>query len=117
MGRHIRAFSVDGPPVNRHRPAVDVMFDSVASWSQTSVIGVLLTGMGADVARGLGELRSREAETIAQDEVSSVVWGMPRVAVQQNAASQALPLSKVGTFLMNRCYQLVQVIRVSTTPL
>lgn len=104
-GRHIRAFSVDAPPVNRHRPAVDVMFDSVAGWSKTNVIGVLLTGMGADGARGLGELRARGAETVAQDEASSVVWGMPRVAVQQNAASQVLPLSKIGTFLVNRCYQ------------
>lgn len=104
-GRHLRAFSVNAPPVNRHRPAVDVLFDSVASWSKNNVIGVLLTGMGADGARGLGELRAQGAETIAQDEASSVVWGMPRVAVQQNAASKVLSLSKIGTFLVNRCYQ------------
>ena len=105
MNGAIKGYVVAGPKVNRHRPAVDVLFSSVAKWSSSNVIGVLLTGMGADGARGLGELHSGGAETIAQDEESSIVWGMPRVAIEQEAASHVLPLSKISEFLVDRCYQ------------
>jgi two-component system chemotaxis response regulator CheB len=101
----IRGYVVDSPLVNRHRPAVDVLFESVAEWSDNNVIAVLLTGMGADGARGMGELYAGGAETIAQDQESSVVWGMPRVAVEQNVVSQILPLDKIGKCLVARCYQ------------
>ncbi|ODS23968.1 chemotaxis response regulator protein-glutamate methylesterase [Candidatus Endobugula sertula] len=100
----LKGYIVDSPPVNRHCPAVDVMFESIAEWSTNNVIGVILTGMGADGARGMGELHANGAETIAQDEVSSVVWGMPRVAIEQDAVSRVLPLSKIGRFLIDRCY-------------
>lgn len=84
-----------GPPVNRHRPSVDVMFRSVADNVGPNAIGVLLTGMGDDGARGLKEIQDTGAPTIAQDEKTSVVWGMPGEAVKRGAADQVLPLQKV----------------------
>ena len=85
----------DGPPVNRHRPSVDVLFRSVAQCAGSNAIGVILTGMGDDGAQGLLELREAGARTIAQDEASSVVWGMPGEAVKRGAAELVLPLGKV----------------------
>ena len=86
----------DGPPVNRHRPAVDVLFRSVAEAAGPNAVGVLLTGMGDDGAQGLLELRQAGAATIAQDEATSVVWGMPGEAVRRNAAEQVLPLGRIA---------------------
>ena len=86
----------DGPPVNRHRPSVDVLFRSVAQNAGQNAIGVLLTGMGDDGARGLKEVQEAGAPTIAQDERTSVVWGMPGAAVKLGAADDVLPLLKVA---------------------
>jgi two-component system, chemotaxis family, protein-glutamate methylesterase/glutaminase len=85
-----------GPHVNRHRPSVDVMFRSVAQNVRASAVGVLLTGMGDDGARGLREMLDTGAATIAQDEASSVVWGMPGSAVKIGAALHVLPLHQVA---------------------
>ncbi|PIE17332.1 MAG: chemotaxis response regulator protein-glutamate methylesterase [Proteobacteria bacterium] len=90
------------PPVNRHRPSVDVLFRSAVNAAGPGAIGVLLTGMGADGARGLLELRKAGAMTVAQDEASSVVWGMPRVAIELGGAEQVLPLDKVAGFLLKQ---------------
>jgi two-component system chemotaxis response regulator CheB len=85
-----------GPHVNRHRPSVDVMFRSVAQNVGPSAVGVLLTGMGDDGARGLKEMMEAGAGTIAQDEASSVVWGMPGSAVKLGAAMHVVPLQNVA---------------------
>jgi two-component system chemotaxis response regulator CheB len=84
-----------GPPVNRHRPSVDVMFRSVVQSAGANAVGVLLTGMGADGADGLVELCEARAHTIVQDEASSVVWGMPGAAVARGGAEQILPLTRI----------------------
>ncbi|MFN7952414.1 MAG: chemotaxis response regulator protein-glutamate methylesterase [bacterium] len=86
----------DGPPVNRHRPSVDVMFRSVAQSAGPNAIGVILTGMGADGAQGLLEMRENGAKTLAQDQASSVVWGMPGEAVKRGAVDAVVPLSQVA---------------------
>jgi two-component system chemotaxis response regulator CheB len=88
-------------PVNRHRPSVDVMFESLAQAAGRRSIGVLLTGMGRDGAQGLLQLRNSSGLTIAQDEASSVVWGMPGEAVALGAAQLILPLSAIAVRLMS----------------
>lgn len=85
-----------GEPVNRHRPSVDVLFDSVAQELGINSIGVLLTGMGADGADGLKRMREAGAPTIAQDEATSVVWGMPGEAVRRGGANEVLPLGRIA---------------------
>lgn len=89
-------------PVNRHRPSVDVLFRSAAACFGGAAIGVLLTGMGKDGAAGLLEMRRAGAWTIAQDQASSVVFGMPREAAQIGAASEVLPLAKIADRLRSR---------------
>lgn len=89
----------DALPVNRHKPSVDVLFRSVAENAGPNATAVILTGMGKDGARGLKELREAGASTIAQDEASSVVWGMPGAAVGLDAAEEILPLNKVAAKL------------------
>jgi two-component system, chemotaxis family, protein-glutamate methylesterase/glutaminase len=86
----------DGPPVNRHKPSVDVMFRSVAQNIGSNAIGVILTGMGADGAKGLKEIQETGAPTIAQDQKTSVVWGMPGEAVKLNAADHILGLDQIA---------------------
>jgi two-component system chemotaxis response regulator CheB len=86
----------DGAPVNRHKPSVDVLFRSVAESAGRNAIGVLLTGMGKDGARGLKEMLNAGSQTIAQDEATSVVWGMPGEAVSLGAAQHVLPLESVA---------------------
>ncbi|MEO8627140.1 MAG: chemotaxis response regulator protein-glutamate methylesterase [Betaproteobacteria bacterium] len=86
---------VDGPPVNRHRPSVDVLFRSAAKAAGANALGIILTGMGDDGARGLREMHDAGARTIAQDEESCVVYGMPKEAVKLGAADDILPLSRV----------------------
>jgi two-component system chemotaxis response regulator CheB len=89
-----------GPPVNRHRPSVDVLFRSVAQNVGPNAVGVILTGMGDDGARGLKEMRDAGAPTIAQDEATSVVWGMPGAAVKIGGVGEVLPLGKVAETIM-----------------
>jgi two-component system chemotaxis response regulator CheB len=90
----------DGPPVNRHRPSVDVLFRSVAQKVGPNAVGVILTGMGDDGARGLREMHDAGAPTIAQDEATSVVWGMPGAAVKTGGVGEVLPLGRVAEAIM-----------------
>jgi two-component system chemotaxis response regulator CheB len=86
----------DGPLVNRHRPSVDVLFRSAANCAGSNALGIILTGMGDDGARGLLEMRQSGAYTIAQDEASSVVFGMPKVAISLDAACNIMPLNEIA---------------------
>ena len=86
----------DNPRVGRHRPAVNVLFESVARNAGKNAIGVLLTGMGEDGATGLLSMREAGSATIAQDEASCVVFGMPRAAIERGAAQQVLPLDRIA---------------------
>lgn len=91
-----------GPPVSRHRPSVNVLFRSVAKHAAGNAVGVILTGMGDDGAKGLLEMKEAGAYTIAQDEQSSVVWGMPGVATKIGAANHIRPLNEIpGAILGN----------------
>jgi two-component system chemotaxis response regulator CheB len=85
----------EGPLVSRHRPSVDVLFRSVASTAGARAVGVILTGMGADGAEGLGDMRRAGARTIAQDEATSIVFGMPREAIARGAADEIVPLGQI----------------------
>ena len=85
----------EGEPVDGQRPAADVLFQSIATHEPRSV-GVLLTGMGSDGARGLAQLHQVGAHTIVQDEASSVVWDMPKAALELGAADEILPLRKIA---------------------
>jgi two-component system chemotaxis response regulator CheB len=99
-GARYRCRLNDGPPVNRHCPSVDVLFRSVAQQVGPNALGVILTGMGDDGARGLKEMHDAGAPTVAQDEASSVVWGMPGAAVKLGAVDEVLPLNKVAEAIM-----------------
>lgn len=101
-GGHYQVDLLDGPLVNRHRPAVDVLFRSVAKNAGENAIGVLLTGMGKDGAAGLKEMKEVGAFNIAQDEESSVVYGMPKAAVDLDAVSEVLPLREIARKIMGR---------------
>jgi two-component system chemotaxis response regulator CheB len=90
-----------GPPVNRHRPSVDVLLRSVAEAAGPSAIGVLLTGMGSDGAEGLLAVRRRGGATMAQDEETSVVFGMPREAIARGAAELVLPLEAIAAAILD----------------
>ena len=85
-----------GPLVNNHRPSADVMFRSVAKAAGENAVGVILTGMGDDGSRGLLEMREAGAATVAQDEATCVVFGMPKVAIEIGAAAETLPLEKIA---------------------
>ena len=85
--------------VNHHRPSVDVLFESVVTSAGSNAIGVILTGMGSDGAKGLRQMLDSGAHTLVQDEASSVVWGMPRVAFELGAAKEVLPLTEVAKTL------------------
>jgi len=95
----------DGPPVNRHKPSVDVLFRSAANTLGSNAVGIILTGMGDDGARGLKEMRSAGAFTIAQDEDSCVVFGMPKVAIEMEAVEKVLPLGSIAQFALNMTKQ------------
>ena len=108
-GRHLRVVRDgarwqcrlgDDDPVRRHRPSVDVLFESVAAHAGSNASAALLTGMGDDGARGLLALRKAGASTFAQDEASCVVWGMPGAAVALGAADEVLPLSQIADRLL-----------------
>lgn len=85
----------DGPLVSRHKPSVDVLFRSVARFAGRNALGIIMTGMGDDGARGLKEMRDAGASTIAQDEASCVVFGMPKEAIKLGAAEQTIPLDSI----------------------
>jgi len=108
-GRHLRIIRDgarwrcridDTPPVNLHKPAVDVLFRSVAQNAGANAIGAILTGMGDDGARGLLEMKQAGARTLVQDEASSVVWGMPGAAFKLGAADEVVPLDQVAARLL-----------------
>jgi two-component system chemotaxis response regulator CheB len=90
---------VDGPLVNRHRPSVDVLFRSTAQYAGSNAVGIIMTGMGDDGARGLLEMKEAGAFTIAQDEKSCVVFGMPKEAIKRNAVDRILPLDQIAGFV------------------
>jgi len=100
-GTRYYAQVTDGPLVSRHRPSIDVLFRSVAQAAGASATGVILTGMGDDGADGLGEMRSAGAHTIAQDEATSVVFGMPKEAIARGAAAEVLPLGRIAAALFS----------------
>jgi two-component system chemotaxis response regulator CheB len=87
---------VNGPAVNHHRPSVDRLFQSVAAHAGPAALGILLTGMGSDGADGLLAMKTAGAWTIAQDEASSVVFGMPKEAIRRGAADRVVPLDRIG---------------------
>ncbi len=91
----------DGPLVNRHRPSVDVLFRSTARYAGRNAIGVIMTGMGDDGAKGLLEMREAGAKTVAQDEKSCVVFGMPNEAIKLGAAGKVLSLENIGAYVIN----------------
>ncbi|WP_416222579.1 protein-glutamate methylesterase/protein-glutamine glutaminase [Variovorax paradoxus] len=88
------------PPVNRHRPSIDVLFDSAAKHAGKNAIGIILTGMGKDGAEGLLRMRRAGAHTLAQDEASCVVFGMPREAVALGAVDEVSPLNEISRRVM-----------------
>lgn len=94
----VRVFS--GPPVNRHRPSVDVLFHSCARTLGPHAVGVILTGMGDDGARGLLAMRQAGSHTIAQDESSCVVFGMPKEAIQCGGAEDVMALNRIPTAML-----------------
>jgi two-component system chemotaxis response regulator CheB len=93
---------MDGPLVNRHRPSVDVLFRSVAKCAGANALGVIMTGMGDDGAAGLLEMRNAGARTVAQDEESCVVYGMPKEAVKRGGVEKTIPLSAIGREIMQQ---------------
>jgi two-component system chemotaxis response regulator CheB len=104
-GRHMRlrrsggqyfANIIDGPPVNRHKPSVDELFRSTAECAGSNALGIILTGMGDDGARGLKLLHERGARTIAQNEETCVVFGMPKEAIQRGGVDEVLPITDVA---------------------
>ena len=98
-GAHYHVEVVDGPVVNRPRPSVDVLFRSVAKYAGRNALGVIMNGMGDDGARGLKEMHDAGARTIAQDEESCVVYGMPKEAVKLGAVDRILPLQHIAAAL------------------
>jgi two-component system chemotaxis response regulator CheB len=91
----------EGPPVNRHCPSVDVLFRSVAKCAGRNALGVIMTGMGDDGARGLKEMRDAGAHTVAQDEATCVVFGMPKEAIRLEAAIRVVPLEAIPNLILN----------------
>ncbi|MBW1995369.1 MAG: chemotaxis response regulator protein-glutamate methylesterase, partial [Deltaproteobacteria bacterium] len=93
----------DGPLVCRHRPSVDVLFRSAARYAGLNAVGVIMTGMGDDGARGMLEMKQAGAFTIAQDEKTCVVFGMPQEAIKLNAVDKVLPLESIAGDVLQQC--------------
>jgi two-component system chemotaxis response regulator CheB len=93
---------IDGPLVNRHRPSVDVLFRSVAKSAGANALGVIMTGMGDDGAAGLAEMHKAGARTLAQDEESCVVFGMPKEAIKRGGVERTVPLGSIGREIMQQ---------------
>jgi two-component system chemotaxis response regulator CheB len=102
-GSHLACRLTDDPPVSGHRPSVDVLFRSVARIAGPRTIGVILTGMGKDGAEGMLELRNAQAVTLGQDESSSLVYGMPRVAFERGAVTKQYPLNEMADAILDAC--------------
>lgn len=94
----------DGPLVSRHRPSVDVLFRSAARYAGRNAVGVIMTGMGDDGAKGMLEMKEAGAVTIAQDEKSCVVFGMPKVAIEIGGVSEIVSLGKIAECVAKYCY-------------
>lgn len=101
-GSHYVVEVTDGPLVSRHRPSVDVLFRSVARVAGPNAVGVILTGMGNDGAQGMVDLKRAGASTIAQDEATSVVFGMPKEAIARGVVDEVLPLPEIASALMQK---------------
>jgi two-component system chemotaxis response regulator CheB len=95
-GGQYYAAVADGPPVNRHKPSVDVLFKSLAGATNGDALAIMLTGMGDDGARGMKQLHDLGVRTIAQDEASCVVFGMPKEAIKLGAVDQVMPLESIS---------------------
>jgi two-component system chemotaxis response regulator CheB len=104
-GAQYRVAVIDGPPVSRHRPSVDVLFRSVARSAGRNALGVIMTGMGDDGARGLKEMREAGARTLGQDEESCVVYGMPKEALKLGAVEHELPLDAIPSAIVSGRWQ------------
>ena len=92
----------DGPLISRHRPSVDVLFRSTARYAGKNALGVILTGMGDDGAHGMLEMHQVGCYTIAQDEKSCVVFGMPNEAIKLNGVDKVLPLTEIADEIINK---------------
>jgi two-component system chemotaxis response regulator CheB len=101
-GARYHVESKEGPLVSRHRPSVDVLFRSGARYAGANAVGVILTGMGDDGATGMKELHDAGAYCIAQDEATSVVFGMPKEAIAKGAVDLVLPLDKIPAEALKR---------------
>ena len=101
-GAYYHVEVVDGPLVNRHRPSVDVLFRSVAKFAGKNATGIIMTGMGDDGARGLKEMLDAGAPTVAQDEATCVVFGMPKEAIKLGAAKKIVPLHEMHGAILGR---------------
>ncbi|WP_221048543.1 protein-glutamate methylesterase/protein-glutamine glutaminase [Methylogaea oryzae] len=99
-GAYYHVQIVAGPPVSRHRPSVDVLFRSVAKFAGRNALGVIMTGMGDDGVKGLLEMHQAGAPTVAQDEASCVVYGMPKEAVKAGAVDHVMPLGAIPQAIM-----------------
>jgi two-component system chemotaxis response regulator CheB len=93
----------DGPLVCRHRPSVDVLFRSAARYAGNNAVGVIMTGMGDDGARGMLEMKEAGASTIAQDEATSVIFGMPQEAIKLGGVDKVCPLDRIAGAMLRRC--------------
>jgi two-component system chemotaxis response regulator CheB len=101
----------DGPLVSRHRPSVDVLFRSAARYAGRNAVGVIMTGMGDDGARGMLELKEAGAATLAQDEATSVVFGMPQEAIKRGAVDRIAPLGRLAAEILRACGDAAGVTR------
>ncbi|TAN51241.1 MAG: chemotaxis response regulator protein-glutamate methylesterase [Methylococcaceae bacterium] len=99
-GAYYHVEIVSGPQVSRHRPSVDVLFRSVAKFAGRNAMGVIMTGMGDDGVKGMLEMHQAGSPTVAQDEASCVVYGMPKEAVKAGAVDQVMPLSSIPLAIM-----------------
>ena len=99
-GAQYRVEVVDGPLINRHRPSVDVLFRSCAKFAGKNAVGVIMTGMGDDGARGLKEMHDAGSATIAEDESTCVVFGMPKEAIRLGAVDRVLPLDEIAAAIL-----------------
>jgi two-component system chemotaxis response regulator CheB len=106
-GGHYEVELQDGPLVSRHRPSVDVLFRSAAEAAGANAVGVILTGMGGDGSDGLLAMRQAGAVTLAQDEASCVVFGMPKEAIQKGAVQHVVPLAAMPATILRHAAQLM----------